>query len=142
MRLLQRNDAGGFSFTKDLFGDVTIPPYAILSHTWVDGQEVTLKDVEDDTGRDKSGYDKLRFCAAQAKRDGLRYFWVDNCCIDKSNDAEVSREINAMFHRYRNASRCYVYLSDVSYPSSGTHDDDSAGLWESEFRRCRWIGRG
>jgi hypothetical protein len=127
MRLLQRNDTGGFSLTEDLIGDDTICPYAILSHTWVEGQEMTLRDVKDGTGRDKSGYDKLRFCAAQAKRDGLEYFWVDTCYIDNLNDVEVSREINAMFHRYRNASRCYVDLSDVSYPSSGTNDEDNAG---------------
>jgi hypothetical protein len=116
MHLLQRNDAGDFSPTKDLVGNDKIPPYAILSHTWVEGQEVTFKDLADGTGKSKTGYDKLRFCAEQANRDDLQYFWVDTCCIDKSNDAELLREINAMFQPYREPSKCYVYLSDVPYP--------------------------
>jgi hypothetical protein len=134
MRLLQRLDTGVFSLTEDLLGDDTIPPYAILSHTWVDGQEVTYQDLEGGTVGGKSGYDKLWFCAEQAKRDGLQYFWVDTCCIDKSNHAETSREINAMFRRYRDASRCYVYLSDVS--------SSSATPWEHGFRASRWFTRG
>jgi hypothetical protein len=133
MRLLQRLDTGAFSLTEDLSDD-TIPLYAILSHTWVDGQEVTYQDLEAGTGEHKSGYDKLRFCAEQAKCDSLQYFWVDTCCIDKSNYAELSREINAMFRRYRDASRCYVYLSDVS--------SSSATSWEHSFEASRWFTRG
>jgi hypothetical protein len=42
-----------------------------------------LKDLDNavdvDTQR-KEGYRKIRFCAQQAKRDGLDYFWVDTCC--------------------------------------------------------------
>jgi hypothetical protein len=79
MRLLERNSAGEFVLTKDFYDE--IPQYAILSHTWKDGEEVTFKDLMDGTGKDKTGYDKIRFCEEQAKRDGLRYFWVDTCCI-------------------------------------------------------------
>jgi hypothetical protein len=32
-----------------------------------------------------------------AKRDGLQYFWVDTCCIDKSNNVELQEAINSMF---------------------------------------------
>jgi hypothetical protein len=142
MRLLKRDDTGAFSLTEDLVGDDTIPPYAILSHTWDDGQEITFQDLEECTGRGKSGYDKLWFCAEQAKRDSLQYFWVDTCCIDKSNYTELSREINAMFRRYRDASRCYVYLSDVPYLSPGAGHDETGQLWESAFRRSRWFTRG
>ncbi|KAF2427768.1 NACHT-domain-containing protein, partial [Tothia fuscella] len=138
MRLLKRDNTGAFSLTEDLVGDDAIPPYAILSHTWVEGQEVTFQDLEECTGGGKRGYDKLWFCAEQAKRDGLQYFWVDTCCIDKSNHAELSREINAMFRRYRDASRCYVYLSDVPYFPPGEHGQ----LWESAFRKSRWFTRG
>src|SRR4051812_12598899 len=77
MRLLQRSHTGEFSLTKDLVGDDTIPPYAILSHTWKEDQEVTFQDIIDGTGQSKTGYDKIQFCGQQAERDGLRYFWVD-----------------------------------------------------------------
>jgi hypothetical protein len=60
MRLLQYNNDGEFSLTKDLIGD-DIPKYAILSHTWgVNAEEVTFKDMMDGTGKDKSGYKKIR----------------------------------------------------------------------------------
>ncbi|KAK6591463.1 vegetative incompatibility protein het-e-1, partial [Botrytis cinerea] len=75
-------------------------------------------------------------------KDGLLYFWIDTCCINKSNDAELSRSINYMFRWYRNAARCYVYLSDVSGCSvSGNHKCISR-LWESDFRKSKWFTRG
>jgi hypothetical protein len=61
MRLLQRSNTGEFSLTEDLRGDDTIPPYAILSHTW-EGQEVTFQDILDGTEQSKTGYEKIRFC--------------------------------------------------------------------------------
>jgi heterokaryon incompatibility protein (HET) len=79
MRLLECSD-GKLKFTKDLGRD--IPHYAILSHTWgPDTEEVTFRDVIDGTGADKIGYKKIRFCAEQARNDGLQYIWVDTCCI-------------------------------------------------------------
>jgi hypothetical protein len=63
------------------FNDDDVPPYAILSHTWMEG-EVTYNELVAGTGQDKSGYDKIRFCGARAAADGLQYFWVDTCCID------------------------------------------------------------
>jgi hypothetical protein len=143
MRLLRRDRyIGSLSLTEDLVGYDTIPPYAILSHTWVEGQEVTFQDFRDGTGRSKAGHDKLRFCADQAKCDGLQYFWVDTCCIDKSNVAELSREINSMFRHYRNASRCYVYLSDVSAIKRKAHAGFSDRPWEDAFRASQWFTRG
>jgi len=113
MRLLERKDTGEFSLTKDLVRN--IPAYAILSHTWgAEDQEVTFKDSTEASGKSKAGYHKIRFCGDQAARDGCRYIWVDTCCIDKSNNAELSEALNSMYRWYRNAARCYVYLADVS----------------------------
>lgn len=123
MRLLEYNNAGVFTLTKDFIGD-DIPPYAILSHTWgADTEEVTFQDLTCSTRKDKTGYNKIRFCGEQAKRDGLQYFWVDTCCIDKSNNTELSEAINSMFRWYRNAAKCYVYLSDVSRPALDADDE-------------------
>jgi hypothetical protein len=72
MRLLQLKLNGEFSLTKDLINNV--PPYAILSHTWREGEEVTFKDLMNGTGKSKPGYDKIRFCGEQARRDGLQHF--------------------------------------------------------------------
>jgi len=100
MRLLERNSARELSLTKDFVGD-NIPEYAILSHTWgADTEEVTFQDLINDTGKNKTGYGKIWFCEEQARRDGLQYFWVDTCCIDKSNSTELAEAINSMFRWY------------------------------------------
>lgn len=140
MRLLKINEDGTFGL--DIFSEPTIPPpYAILSHTWgSDSEEVTIKDIMDGTGSDKAGYKKLRFCGNQAKADGLDYFWVDTCCIDKSNEMELRTAINSMFRWYENAIRCYVYLADVSV---NTQDGKISHVeWQSAFRSSRWFTRG
>ena len=139
MRLLQRSDAGEFSFTKDLVGDDIIPPYAILSHTWKEGEEVSFKDMMDGTEKSKSktGYAKIRFCGQQAERDYLRYFWVDTCCIDKSNHVELQEAINSMFCWYKNAAKCYIYLSNVSTMKRKASDEFSKCTWELAFRQSR-----
>jgi hypothetical protein len=140
MRLLQRTQNGDFKLTNDLVGD-RIPLYAILSHTWgPDTEEVTLKDLVDGVGKGKTGYEKIKFCAEVAGRDGLQYFWVDTCCIDKSNNSELSEAINSMFRWYRNATRCYVFLSDVS-TSDAPQSNDKAS-WEPAFQASRWFTRG
>jgi hypothetical protein len=143
MRLLLCSDTGEFSFYKDLVGDDTIPPYAILSHTWgADAEEVTFEDITNGTGKDKPGYEKIRFCEDQARIDGLQYFWVDTCCIDKSNNNELSEAINSMFRWYRNAAKCYVYLSDVPRLAFDTSDKSNQVSWESALRKSRWFTRG
>jgi hypothetical protein len=142
MRLLKRSDTGEFSLTECFMDDNEIPPYAILSHTWVAGEEVVFEELKNGTGKGKSGYDKIRFCGEQAKRDGLQYFWVDTCCIDKSSSAELTEAINSMFRWYRNAVKCYVYLSDVSKPGHGENDDLPRSTWKLAFRKSRWFTRG
>jgi len=140
MRLLLRSETGEISLTKDLVGDDPIPPYAILSHTWgPDNEEVTFEDMINGTGEDKPGYEKIRFCGEQARQDGLQYFWIDTCCINKRNDAELSRSINSMFRWYRNAARCYVYLSDVSRPPVDTNDECNPRPCASDSRKSRWF---
>jgi len=133
MRLLQLEAEGEFSLVE-IVGK-NIPPYAILSHTWgPDDEEVTFKDIVDGVGKSKAGYGKIRFCRKQAANDGLRYIWVDTCCIDKSSSAELSEAINSMFRWYHEAAKCYVYLSDVS-----ANGFDGNIL---SFQKSRWFTRG
>jgi hypothetical protein len=141
MRLLELKANDEFSLTE--FVGNNIPPYAILSHTWgVDGEEATFKDLVEGTGKSKAGYTKIRFCGKQAARDGLQYFWVDTCCIDKSSSAELQEAIISMFQWYHNAAKCCVYLSDVSIPDDGENDQFSQFTWESVFCKSRWFTRG
>jgi len=144
MRLLKLEKDGNVSLTDDLIEN--IPQYAILSHTWgKPAEEVAYKDllmanVVDSTK--KPGYQKIKFCGEQAARDKLDYFWVDTCCIDKSSSAELSEAINCMFRWYRNAARCYVYLSDVQMKKRKSVKESSETTWEPAFRSSRWFTRG
>jgi len=141
MRLLQRNDDGDFRLTPDFI--TNIPAYGILSHTWGDdGDEVTFKDLTKGSGKSKAGYAKIQFCAKQAAADGLKYFWVDTCCIDKSSSAELSEAINSMFRWYQNAAGCYVYLSDVSVIGFIGRNALSRQSYNTAFQHSRWFTRG
>ena len=139
MRLLEMKAPGEFSLIQAATHNTL--PYAILSHTWTD-QEVIYQDLISGAWESKSGYEKIKFCGEQATRDGLQYFWVDTCCIDKSNSAELSTAINSMFRWYRNAKKCYVYLTDVSAPSYDGVVQPSQSTWEAAFRGSRWFTRG
>ncbi|KAI1264417.1 heterokaryon incompatibility protein-domain-containing protein [Xylariaceae sp. FL1019] len=135
MRLLRVQD-GKISLTKDYISSPG--PYAILSHTWSENNddEVSLADMVGGRPEQKKGFAKIEFCAKQALSDGLEYFWVDTCCIDKTNSTELSEAINSMFRWYRDAARCYVYLTDATSPA------DSSRHAIMQLRHCRWFTRG
>ncbi|RFU28660.1 hypothetical protein B7463_g7667, partial [Scytalidium lignicola] len=140
MRLLRLKSDGEFSLVEFVGND--IPRYAILSHTWgLDHEEVTFKDLMDKTGKTKAGYRKICFCGEQASKDGLLFFWVDTCCIDKSSSAELTEAINSMFRWYLNAAKCYVFLSDVS---GSNLDRNGQSVWQTRaaFRDSKWFTRG
>jgi hypothetical protein len=131
----------------DGFSLVQVPthnkfPYAILSHTWVSGQEVTYQELLSGGGKEKSGYEKIKFCGRQAMNDGLLYFWVDTCCIDKSDPIELSTAINSMFRWYSKATKCYVYLGDVTIPNSNADTLIHQSTWETAFQSSKWFTRG
>jgi hypothetical protein len=141
MRLLSRSKNGKWLVQKI---SAAVPFYAVLSHTWDhDDAEVTFEDIEDGTrdfdDRSKPGFDKLPFCWEKAELDGLRYFWIDTCCIKKSDSSELQRSLNSMFYWYRRAVRCYVLLSDVSVriPRGGENFDAV-----ETFKDSKWFRRG
>lgn len=141
MRLLTVASDGELRLA-DFVGDY-IPPYTILSHTWGnDSEEVTFQDMVEGKGKNKLGYQKLRFCEKQSASDNIQFFWVDTCCIDKTSSAELSEAINSMYHWYRDADKCYVYLSDVSINGSIGSSLSSQQTWETAFTQSRWFTRG
>jgi chromosomal replication initiation ATPase DnaA len=122
------------------FRGKTIPPYAILSHRWSDS-EILIEDISNGTYKEKEeGYRKLQFCAERAAQDELQYFWIDTCCIDRWNNNERSKAINSMFQWYKNAARCYVFLSDVSV-STATEPVQRSDR-EAPFPKSVWFTRG
>ncbi|KAH8743735.1 heterokaryon incompatibility protein-domain-containing protein, partial [Hyaloscypha finlandica] len=112
------------------------PHYAILSHTWgSESEEVTFQDIRDNTGALKPGFYKIKACCDQALSDGLRYVWIDTCCIDKTNSVELQEAINSMFNWYKWSMICYAYLSD--YVALGSERLDVVC-----FRASKWFERG
>ncbi|KAK5110236.1 hypothetical protein LTR85_001306 [Meristemomyces frigidus] len=123
MRLLKNDEHGGLGIGAD-------------------AEEVTFANLVTGDGKAKRGYEKIRFCGQQVKQDGLQYFWVDTCCIDKTDKAELSHAIRSMFHWYQNAAKCYVYLSDVSTRKRRPGDMSTGFTREHAFRSSRWFTRG
>lgn len=111
-------------------------PYAILSHTWGD-DEVSYRDFSNiEEAKSKSGYAKIvRTCELAASR-GIRYVWIDTCCIDKSSSAELTEAINSMFRWYKEAEVCFAYISDLPQRNG------SPALDWLENGHYRWFSRG
>ncbi|KAF3022505.1 hypothetical protein E8E14_011426 [Neopestalotiopsis sp. 37M] len=126
--------------------DETTTPYAILSHRWEEGQEISLSEMKPPIQRSvtrKSGYRKIKkacaFALKVSREQGLgyflRYIWIDTCCIDKTSSAELSEAINSMYRWYEKAVICFAFLSDVST----VNDIDGE---RSELSRSAWFTRG
>ncbi|KAK7702777.1 hypothetical protein SLS57_011215 [Botryosphaeria dothidea] len=118
----------------EFFAGSVIPPYAILSHRWQDG-EVLFEDMVIGRASQKLSYEKIEATCRQASRDGYAYVWVDTCCIDKSSSAELSEAINSMYAWYSYAAVCYAYLFDVS-------DEADTERNHANFSRSEWFRRG
>jgi len=124
-----------------------VPPYAILSHRWLE-EEVTFADIQNPQQRQsRKGWVKIWNCCKQAADDGWDYVWIDTCCIDKSDSSELSEAINSMFRWYENAQACYAFLDNVPsrYPSVGMNPYSNyygPWPWKWHFRSSQWFTRG
>ncbi|KAK1660001.1 heterokaryon incompatibility protein-domain-containing protein, partial [Colletotrichum godetiae] len=115
-----------------------IPPYAILSHTWEDG-EVSFQEWDHhDIRAKKKCFLKIESFCRLALQDGYSHAWADTNCIDKRSSAELSEAINSMFAWYRKAAVCYVYMADVLASSSAPDYRDRV----TQFLNSRWFARG
>ena len=134
MRLLHTTTIKLSSFDDD----DSIPPYAILSHTW-GSAEISFHDLLNYTKsklKKSEGYRKIRSCCALAAAEGDHYIWIDTCCIDKTSSAELTEAINFMYRWYQEAQICYAYLADVRIGPYG-FEDATVAFWDS-----RWFTRG
>ncbi|RDW58282.1 hypothetical protein BP5796_12212 [Coleophoma crateriformis] len=107
-----------------------IPPYAILSHCW-GTEEVTFQDITGSGWRRIRGASKIKRSSSICHEHGLRYIWIDTCCIDKSSSSELSESINSMYNWYANSAVCFAYLEDI---------DSSKG--RELIRKSKWFTRG
>ncbi|KAJ8106240.1 hypothetical protein OPT61_g9667 [Boeremia exigua] len=122
------------TFALERFDDESsIPPYAILSHTWGNA-EVTFEEVHHLRSLAGVGAWKIRQTCIQALQDGLQYAWVDTCCIDKKSSAELSEAINSMFRWYKEAAVCYACLEDADLQAANIKDLEGAYIKEPNGR--------
>ncbi|ETS74971.1 hypothetical protein PFICI_13455 [Pestalotiopsis fici W106-1] len=111
------------------------PRYAILTHRWRD-DEVMFADMGNlDQAKTKASWPKIRMTCEKARSHGLKYAWVDSCCIDKSSSAELSEAINSMWHWYLEATECYAFLDDCDLSSTTVP-------FEEQLRASEWFRRG
>lgn len=121
------------------FSDGEIPKYAILSHRWVENEEISFQDFNESRLLDRSGWAKIQQGCKIAKSLNHDWIWVDTCCIDKSSSTELSEAINSMFYWYRNAEICLTYLCDVRKDSDPSRIFKIKGSSEdSEWFRRGW----
>ncbi|KAK4454915.1 vegetative incompatibility protein HET-E-1 [Podospora aff. communis PSN243] len=139
MRLLSTSNIPNF---VEFIGEEERPPYAILSHTWEKGHEVSLRDLSDPARHaNKNGYRKIEQACAVAARNGFQYTWVDTCCINKDSSAELGEAINSMFRWYQEAAVCYVFLADLEPEPAGSEPVSEIDFTAS-FSNCAWFTRG
>ncbi|KAF8853104.1 HET-domain-containing protein [Acephala macrosclerotiorum] len=113
--------------------------YAALSHTWED-DEVSFQEMAAlDQARKKKGFSKISWTCRLALERGIKYAWIDTCCIDKLSSAELTEAINSMFKWYKDSTVCFAFLSDL-HPSNST--SKAKKVPTDELGRCRWFTRG
>ncbi|TGO23951.1 hypothetical protein BPAE_0116g00120 [Botrytis paeoniae] len=130
-----------YEFSEFHGGD--IPEYAILSHTW-ENEEVTFQEwaFSRRKAEKKAGYAKIEATCKLASEIGLRYAWVDTCCIDKSSSAELSEAINSMFAWYAGAVVCFAFLADVVEGEVEKVGSQLGKELREGLSKSRWFTRG
>lgn len=125
------------------FFDSQIPRYAILSHVW-GSEEMSFPEMTQiyQVSSRKAGFDKIVKCCTAVKNLSIQYVWIDTCCIDKRNSADLSEAINSMSRYYREAALCLIFLEDVP----GMHQWGTIANTRAEqykvIRSSRWFTRG
>lgn len=118
--------------------------YAILSHRW-GPDEILFSQIghfANELRQTKYRHalpqlDKIHGACLTARNQGLHWMWIDNCCINKSDNSELSESINSMFKWYSEAVICLTYLSDVR-KTSGSPVFQSYETGETS----KWFSRG
>lgn len=119
--------------------------YAILSHRWV-GWEITFEQLgrhidalraAGTTPLESPQQDKIRGACQTARSKGIKWMWIDTCCIDKSSTSELSESLNSMFQWYRDAKLCITYLPDVIRKGPNIEDFNNEAVQPSV-----WFSRG
>lgn len=122
--------------------------YAVLSHRWIP-QEITLdqfgshvEELRFGAGALSPLLEKIRGACKTVRSKGIKWIWIDSCCIDKRDLVETTEAINAMYRWYRNSSLCIVYLYDVKKNDAITTADPHIFDRLGQERPSEWFSRG
>lgn len=95
------------------------------------------------------GYQKVKEMAKLGDAQSLgwgeecEWFWIDTCCIDKTNSAELAEALNSMSTYYANAIHCIAYMADVTAASTFSALERTGQFYEFwEFETSHWFTRG
>ncbi|KAI3319761.1 HET-domain-containing protein [Xylariaceae sp. AK1471] len=143
-------DTTTYELRSDLQSNFRQEGYAILSHRWV-GQEITFDQLKGEIAGLCSGtkpertpqVNKVRGAVDIARNLGIKWIWIDSCCIDRTNAVEQTESINSMFKWYRDAKVCITYLSDVRKHEPHV-DTPAPDAFDSVERKgpSMWFSRG
>jgi hypothetical protein len=108
----------------DFPDEILLPKYAIASHRW-GREEATFEDVQEERNKSSAGYRKVEAFAqyVQMHVASVDWLWIDTCCINKKDAAELSYSINSMFRWYRNAEICIARLAAATQQSDIGQDE-------------------
>lgn len=138
---------GAYAVCRRYFLNDLAPPYIILSHTWMNDQEVLFDEVVNPSSHteSKSGFAKHRYMAKLALEEGIDWFWIDTSCINKDSSAELQETINSMYAIYKQADMCIAYLADVppepEHAHSPSRDDVFVAIYSLLYDRDIYLGR-
>ncbi|KAK1676828.1 hypothetical protein BDP55DRAFT_508244, partial [Colletotrichum godetiae] len=96
--------------------DHSFPPkvkYAILSHVYSTPGHDEWDAYDSGDLQDISRKTVIDNACLLARRNGLKYIWIDSLCINKESFDEVSDTINSLWRYFEGASICLVYLFDL-----------------------------
>ncbi|KAI1128309.1 hypothetical protein F5Y10DRAFT_240706 [Nemania abortiva] len=111
LRLVSIRDGTFISYEILHFQRNRAPPYAALSYTWGEGDEMDMLQLN---GRKfpvrRNLWSCLNYLGLNARHSKVKYLWVDAICINQEHISERNAQVRVMDEIYRNASYVSIWL--------------------------------
>ena len=139
IRLLCKDDGAGssnWSLTQHVLDDA--PAFFALSYVWGAEKPTERLDIEQSVLRITPSLSILLH-QFEARRDDVRFIWIDQICINQQDDVEKAVQVKMMRDIYVSAHKVLVWLgpstegSDLAMDSIMPLDDSIGVLPESRF---------
>jgi hypothetical protein len=126
----------------ELFDIEAAPPYRALSYTWGDSAPTYIIVINEQTCTIRSNLS--RFLKVYGARHFDEYIWIDQLCIDQSNNMERNHQVLLMPEIYQGATEVLIWLGPGKHHFQSSHgiQDSCCDLTctEQHFRsdKCKW----